>query len=108
MEKSQWDLKRIRFQRRRLTRLDDFVLTYQESRNALLREFYDTLRTAKKRKKMGSTCGLFALVFAQVLCEGIRPEQCKFTEGPEASPLQGSQRKQGTSVSLHTKSGTTK
>ncbi|KAF3846402.1 hypothetical protein F7725_003480 [Dissostichus mawsoni] len=29
MEKSQWDLKKIRFQRRRLTRLDDFVHTYK-------------------------------------------------------------------------------
>ncbi|KAM8748584.1 uncharacterized protein AB9X84_013707 [Acanthopagrus schlegelii] len=29
MEKSQWDLKKIRFQQKRLTRLDDFVHTYK-------------------------------------------------------------------------------
>ncbi len=49
MEKSQWDLKRVRFQRRRLTRLDDFVHIYQISHNALLREFSDSTRKKKVR-----------------------------------------------------------
>jgi len=49
MEKSQWDLKKIRFQRRRLTRLDDFVQIYQQSHNALLMEFSDSTRKRKVR-----------------------------------------------------------
>ncbi|XP_042073087.1 protein mono-ADP-ribosyltransferase PARP9-like isoform X1 [Haplochromis burtoni] len=48
MEKSQWDLKRIRFERRRLTRLDDFVQIYQRKHDALLREYGDV---GKKRRK---------------------------------------------------------
>ncbi|XP_026012681.1 uncharacterized protein LOC113015007 isoform X3 [Astatotilapia calliptera] len=48
MEKSQWDLKRIRFERRRLTRLDDFVQIYQRKHDALLREYGDV---GKKRMK---------------------------------------------------------
>ncbi|XP_039679701.1 uncharacterized protein LOC120573877 isoform X2 [Perca fluviatilis] len=47
MEKSQWDLKKIRFQRRRLTRLDDFVQIYQQTHNALLMEFSDSTRKRK-------------------------------------------------------------
>lgn len=39
MEKSQWDLKHIRFRTKTLTRLDDFVSKYQSSHTALLREF---------------------------------------------------------------------
>lgn len=38
MEKSQWDLKHIRFRSSRLTRLDDFVVQYQQTHTALLRE----------------------------------------------------------------------
>ncbi|XP_028991434.2 uncharacterized protein LOC114846544 isoform X3 [Betta splendens] len=49
MEKSQWDLKRIRFQRRRLTRLDDFVVTYKMTLNGLLREFRDSLKGKQRR-----------------------------------------------------------
>ncbi|XP_049324595.1 uncharacterized protein LOC125784832 isoform X2 [Astyanax mexicanus] len=48
MEKSQWDLKQIRFQRRRLTRLDDFVTTYQDTHIALLREFADVEKTRRR------------------------------------------------------------
>lgn len=48
MEKSQWDLKRIRFQRRRLTRLDDFVHIYQKMHDALLLEYGDKERSRKK------------------------------------------------------------
>lgn len=44
MEKSQWDLKKISFQRRQLTRLDDFVSTYKITLNALLREYRDSLK----------------------------------------------------------------
>ncbi|XP_032365949.1 uncharacterized protein LOC116684162 [Etheostoma spectabile] len=50
MEKSQWDLKKIRFQRRRLTRLDDFVYTYKITLNALLREYRDSLKTKKTHR----------------------------------------------------------
>ncbi|XP_025755690.1 uncharacterized protein LOC109194499 [Oreochromis niloticus] len=39
MEKSHWDLKRIRFERRRLAGLDDFVQIYQRKHDALLREY---------------------------------------------------------------------
>lgn len=42
MEKSQWDLKKVRLQGRRLTRLDDFVDQYKNSHIALLREFQDS------------------------------------------------------------------
>ncbi|KAJ4944582.1 hypothetical protein JOQ06_013125, partial [Pogonophryne albipinna] len=51
MEKSQWDLKKISFQRRRLTRLDDFVHTYKVTLSALLREYGDSLRRGKKDPK---------------------------------------------------------
>ncbi|KAL7870566.1 hypothetical protein SRHO_G00080630 [Serrasalmus rhombeus] len=52
MEKSQWDLKRIRFQRRRLTRLDDFVMTYQDTHIALLREFADAQCARRKEHRI--------------------------------------------------------
>ena len=48
MEKSQWDLKQIRFQRRRLTRRDDFVTAYQNTHIALLREFADVESTRRR------------------------------------------------------------
>ncbi|KAI4827491.1 hypothetical protein KUCAC02_030880 [Chaenocephalus aceratus] len=51
MEKSQWDLKKIRFQQKRLTRLDDFVHTYKVMHNALLREYQDSLKTKNKVMK---------------------------------------------------------
>ncbi|KAL1250775.1 hypothetical protein QQF64_018571 [Cirrhinus molitorella] len=50
MEKSQYDLKRVRFNRRRLTRLDDFVHIYQISHNALLKEFSDSNRKKKTHR----------------------------------------------------------
>ncbi|XP_034449678.1 uncharacterized protein LOC117766380 [Hippoglossus hippoglossus] len=52
MEKSQWDLKKIRFQRRRLTRLDDVVYTYKITLNALLREYSDSMKRKKKRHRV--------------------------------------------------------
>ncbi|KAI4799875.1 hypothetical protein KUCAC02_016414 [Chaenocephalus aceratus] len=52
MEKSQWDLKKIRFQRRRLTRLDDFVHTYKVTVSALLREYGDSLERGKKTHRV--------------------------------------------------------
>ncbi|XP_034067934.1 uncharacterized protein LOC117543645 isoform X1 [Gymnodraco acuticeps] len=52
MEKSQWDLKKISFQRRRLTRLDDFVHTYKVTLSALLREYGDSLRRGKKTHRV--------------------------------------------------------
>ncbi|KAI2646856.1 Inactive ubiquitin carboxyl-terminal hydrolase 50 [Labeo rohita] len=48
MEKSQWDLKRIRLQRRQFSRLDDFVRVYQKMHDALLFEYGDTERCRKK------------------------------------------------------------
>ncbi len=44
MEKSQWDLKKIRFQRKRLRRLDDFVQMYQKMHDALILEYQDVGR----------------------------------------------------------------
>ncbi|RXN14389.1 hypothetical protein ROHU_028668 [Labeo rohita] len=48
MEKSQWDLKKIRFQRKRLKRLDDFVQIYQKMHDALLVQYADVERCRKK------------------------------------------------------------
>ncbi|KAJ4923070.1 hypothetical protein JOQ06_027806, partial [Pogonophryne albipinna] len=52
MEKSQWDLKKIRFQQKRLTRLDDLVHTYKVMHNALLREYQDSLKTKNKTHRV--------------------------------------------------------
>ncbi|XP_039465452.1 uncharacterized protein LOC120438914 [Oreochromis aureus] len=48
MEKSQWDLKKICIQRRRLTRLDDFVEIYQKMHDALLLEYADMKKSRQK------------------------------------------------------------
>ncbi|XP_060889318.1 uncharacterized protein LOC132961603 [Labrus mixtus] len=48
MEKSQWDLKKIRFQHRRLTRLDDSVHTYKVMHQAIMREYQDSVNTQNK------------------------------------------------------------
>ncbi|KAA0718446.1 hypothetical protein E1301_Tti019296 [Triplophysa tibetana] len=53
MEKSQWDLKKIRFRGRRLNRLDDFIMTYKDSHTALLREFNDAERITKRKLLSG-------------------------------------------------------
>ncbi|XP_056623672.1 uncharacterized protein LOC130436759 [Triplophysa dalaica] len=50
MEKSQWDLKHVRLQRRRLTRLDDFVHVYQATHYALLKEFSDSNHKKKTHR----------------------------------------------------------
>ncbi|KAL7370450.1 hypothetical protein ABVT39_000967 [Epinephelus coioides] len=50
MEKSQWDLKHIRFRSRRLTRLDDFVSQYQSSHTALLRDFEDSKKVLGRKR----------------------------------------------------------
>ncbi|KAE8291902.1 hypothetical protein D5F01_LYC09263 [Larimichthys crocea] len=52
MEKSQWDLKQIRFQRKNMTRLDDFVDTYKVTLKALLREYADSQRRKKKTHRV--------------------------------------------------------
>lgn len=62
MEKSQWDLKKIRFQRKRLTRLDDFAQTYKVMHNALLREYQDSLKRKNKVRYL-TTFILNAVVF---------------------------------------------
>ncbi|XP_057214329.1 uncharacterized protein LOC130569016 isoform X2 [Triplophysa rosa] len=49
MEKSQWDLKHIRFSSGRLTRLDDFVARYPLSHTALLKEYEDSKRVFKRK-----------------------------------------------------------
>ena len=49
MEKSQWDLKHIRFRSSRLTRLDDFVVQYQSTHIALLKEYEDSKRDARRK-----------------------------------------------------------
>ncbi|XP_057198393.1 uncharacterized protein LOC130559383 isoform X2 [Triplophysa rosa] len=50
MEKSQWDLKKIRFRGRRLNRLDDFIMIYKDTHTALLREFNDAERITKRKE----------------------------------------------------------
>ncbi|XP_078812652.1 uncharacterized protein LOC110014006 isoform X2 [Oryzias latipes] len=52
MEKSQWDLKKIRFQRRQLTRLDDFVHNYKITLKGLLREYTDSLKRKRKTHRV--------------------------------------------------------
>ncbi|XP_019215488.2 uncharacterized protein LOC109202448 [Oreochromis niloticus] len=50
MEKSQWDLKHIRLRSGRLTRLDDFVVQYQISHTALLKEYEVSKRMLQRKK----------------------------------------------------------
>ena len=50
MEKSQWDLKKVRLMSRRFSRMDDFVSIYKGSMDALLREYADSLKRKKKQK----------------------------------------------------------
>ncbi|XP_024130681.1 uncharacterized protein LOC112148108 [Oryzias melastigma] len=50
MEKSQWDLKHIRFRSTRLSRLDDFVVQYQKSHSALLKEYEDAKRDVHRKR----------------------------------------------------------
>ncbi|XP_027132023.1 uncharacterized protein LOC113744953 [Larimichthys crocea] len=52
MEKCQWDLKRIRFHHKRLTRFDDFFHTYKKVHQALLREHKDSLKIKKKTHRV--------------------------------------------------------
>uniref|UniRef100_A0AAV2JI36 Uncharacterized protein n=1 Tax=Knipowitschia caucasica TaxID=637954 RepID=A0AAV2JI36_KNICA len=51
MEKSQWDLKHLRFQSRTYSRLDDVVLQYQALYKSLLREYRDTARVFNMKQK---------------------------------------------------------
>jgi hypothetical protein len=50
MEKSQWDLKKVRLMSRRFSRMDDFVSIYKGSMDALLREYADSLKRKRKQK----------------------------------------------------------
>ncbi|XP_041832373.1 uncharacterized protein LOC121634040 [Melanotaenia boesemani] len=52
MEKSQWDLKKIRFQQKRMTRLDDFVQTYKVMHSALLRDYQDSQKIKSKTHRV--------------------------------------------------------
>lgn len=54
MEKSQWDLKKIRFKGRRLNRLDDFIMIYKDNHTALLREYNDAERITKRKVKQST------------------------------------------------------
>lgn len=49
MDKSQWDLRHIRFRSARFTRLDDFVVQYQIVHKALLKEYKDNKRAFPKK-----------------------------------------------------------
>uniref|UniRef100_A0AAV2JFQ0 Ubiquitin-like protease family profile domain-containing protein n=1 Tax=Knipowitschia caucasica TaxID=637954 RepID=A0AAV2JFQ0_KNICA len=51
MEKSQWDLKHLRFQSRTYSQLDDVVLQYQALHKSLLREYRDTARVFNMKQK---------------------------------------------------------
>ncbi|CAL8258937.1 unnamed protein product [Arctogadus glacialis] len=73
MEKSQWDLKKIRLQSRRFKRMDDFVSMYKVSTNALLREYADSLKKRRKQKSLKATGTLAA-------------SSSSGTEAPESSP----------------------
>lgn len=44
MEKSQWDLKNLRFHARQFSTLDDFVAQYQSMHSAQVREFADSAK----------------------------------------------------------------
>ncbi|XP_063075866.1 uncharacterized protein LOC134465901 [Engraulis encrasicolus] len=50
MEKSQWDLKKVRLEQRRFARFDDFVLMHQASLSALLMEYADAVRSSKQKQ----------------------------------------------------------
>lgn len=52
MEKSQWDLKKVRMQQRRFTRFDDFVAMHKVSLDGLLLEYADAVRS--RRQKVAS------------------------------------------------------
>lgn len=51
MEKSQWDLKHIRFPSGRMNRLDDFVVRYQYTHTALLKEYEDSKKELQEKVK---------------------------------------------------------
>lgn len=48
MEKSQWDLKQFRLQKKKFSRLDDFAQKHKGTLTALLREYADSDRRKKK------------------------------------------------------------
>ena len=78
MEKSQWDLKSIRFQRRKVTRLDDFVQRYQEMHDALLREYSDTERVSKKViQKKKCVCVCVRMLVSLLLCSIESRKGCR-------------------------------
>ncbi|RVE61261.1 hypothetical protein OJAV_G00168980 [Oryzias javanicus] len=52
MEKSQWDLKRVRFSGKKVGRMDEFVLQHEQMHSALLREYEDSLKISKKRHRV--------------------------------------------------------
>ncbi|XP_024121040.1 uncharacterized protein LOC112142033 isoform X2 [Oryzias melastigma] len=52
MEKSQWDLKRVRFCGKKVGRMDEFVQQHMQMHSALLREYDDSLKISKKRHRV--------------------------------------------------------
>lgn len=49
MEKSQWDMKHIPVGSGKVTRLDDFVVQYEITHTALLKEYEDCKRTLERK-----------------------------------------------------------
>lgn len=49
MEKSQWDMKHIPLGSGKVTRLDDFVVQYEITHTALLKEYEDCKRTLERK-----------------------------------------------------------
>lgn len=66
MEKSQWDLKHLRFHARQFSRLDDFVVQYQSMHSAQLREFADSAK-----KKLKKVCQYFINMLTDCKIEGL-------------------------------------
>ncbi len=66
MEKSQWDLKHIRFGSGRLTRLDDFVVRYQICHTALLKAYEDSERVF--RRKVFKLCQIYVIKTVILRC----------------------------------------
>lgn len=54
MEKSQWDLKKIHFKGRQLTRIDDFISNYRDTHTALLREFHGSQRITERKVRQST------------------------------------------------------
>lgn len=52
-------------------------------------------------QRSSSNCGLFAVAFASVLCEGVRPEECEFQERTMRKSLYRALKNQTAPVFVH-------